>query len=93
MHRTLIHTIRPTHQEISHVDDDTAFHWQSAYPLSIWGENFQAWIGVLQEQREAFVVRVCAESDFFLFVESEERFGVAGGRVTDEPRDPSWVSG
>jgi hypothetical protein len=82
MHRTLINTICPSHQKVRYAHNDATFDWGRRDPVAVWGKDLKARIVVLEEC-EAFIVCVCAETDFFVFVEFGEKLWVGRGRVAD----------
>ena len=91
MYRALVHAIRPPHEEVRDVDHDAAIHRLRADPVPIWAEDLQARIRVLQQEREALVIRVGAQADLFVLADLGKRLRVGVRLVFDETRDATRV--
>lgn len=59
--------------------------------MSIWGEDLEARIGVLQEERKALVVRVCPQAELVVLAGLGERLWVGTCFVLDQTSDATGM--
>lgn len=92
MHRTLIDSVRPAHRKIGDVDNNPSLDWSSADPMPIRRQDLQAWVGVLQEESKAFIVRMCPETQLLVLAGFGKWFGACTCSVLDQAGiPPGWV--
>ncbi len=84
VHGALVHTIRPTHQEVSNIDNETPFDSWSRHPSILWTQNLQTRSGRAEQDGEALIVAVGAEADLVVFPVLVQRLWVFGWWVIQE---------